>query len=423
MHKRQILFPLFLGLFLLTACQKEPIKSENKDIPKKEEPKPEDNNPPSKPTDLFPKADNSRELKGYPAERVFAILTSINFDKVLPLGETKISETQLKEIKNISDELIREKKAKTQREKHDALFGWIRKNVKYGHVFKPNIPDYNSAYTTFKYQEAICQGYSNLLKVMCYTQGITAPVTNGLARFNTLGDPGGHAWNYVLLDGKWFVSDATNGIFYDANDSKKYDFLLPERLDFPLWKDDKITYTYQNRELTAETVLEIFTDTKLIVPYSVAGFQIGNFNPKSLPKSVTEVYLGANIKMLGVPGRRHLIESGKNIEKIFIDPANAYLEEYKGAIYEKAGNTEIPILIPAQLKSLTLKPIKTVGKNIIYGHEGLQELRFGEGTDVIEDYAIEACPNLQTVYIPKSVRNIGKQAFYRCNPKLKIVRV
>ncbi|KGN94460.1 hypothetical protein HQ39_09045 [Porphyromonas sp. COT-108 OH2963] len=423
MHKTRLLLLLILGTLVVTACRKDPLRPNEKKDPEVEQPeKPKENDPPAQ-TDLFPKPDGSRILTGSPAERVFALLSNMTFDEPLPLGETRITEAQLNEIKAFADKLVAEKQPKNQREMHDLLFGWIRKNVKYGNTFDPSIPDYNSAYTTFKHKVAICQGYSNLLKVFCHTQKISAPIVNGLARFNTLGNPLGHAWNYVLLDGKWFVSDATNGIFYDANDPKRFDFLLPERLDFPLFRDEKFVCTYEKRELTISSVQDSFTGEKLVVPYGVGGFQIGSFNPTHLPKSVKEIYLGRNIKMLGTSDQLNLKESGKNVEKILVDPENPHLEEYKGTIYIKGDKSNLPFFIPDRLKVVKMKPMKSVGKNVIFGHEGMEELYFEEGTETIEDYAVEACPNLRKVYLPKSVKSVADRAFFRCHSELKVVRL
>lgn len=483
MRKKRILASILLGASLVTACQKDPVEPEQRELPKKEastpekdtpkeepskeetpkeeppkedppkeeapkpeppkedppkeetpKPEPPKEDPPKqeppqeekedKPEDYcayFPQPDNSPELTGAPDERVLAILKSRKLDKVLPLGETHITKEQLAEIKHFTDSLMKAVDAKDEKDKHDTLFRWIRENVKYGYTVDPSIPDYNSAYSTFKYKNAICQGYSNLLKVFCYTQGMNAPIVNGMANFNTLGDALGHAWNYVSIEGKWYVSDPTNGGVYESGNKSKLNYLLPERLDFEVWEDDKMTYVYQKRELTVDKVKESFVGTQLTVPYSIGGLRISNFNPKSMPKSVRELYIGSNIKQLGTADHRELLQSGEMLEKIMIDPKNPYLETYKGCVYEKGNGSNVPLLIPAKLKRVRLKPIKTVGKNTIFNHNGVEELYFAEGTEVIEAYAIEGCHNLRVVYVPKSVKRVAHQAFYNCHPSLKVI--
>lgn len=421
MQRKQVLSTFIVGALLMTSCGEQiPIITKEESNPQQEVPATESPN-------IFPKADNSTELKGYPAERLLSILKSKTFNEIMPLGETIVSESELSEIKEFTDNLIKESKATTPKEKHDAIFKWITKNVKYGRVYDPSIPNYNSAYTSFKYKDAICQGYSHLLKAMCYTQQINAPVVNGLARFYGNGELGGHAWNYVHLDGQWYVSDATNAIFYPADDKTRFDFLLPKQIDFTLWQDDKMTYIYHGAEITVSSIHKQVKDSKIIVPYSIGGFKITNFNPDSIPNSVSEIYIGSNIKMLGTDDNRKLKNFGNQIEKIGIDPANKYIEEYNGAIYKKqheANDKKImPIFIPGKLRVIKLKPVQLVEKNTIYNHQGVRQLYFGEGTEEIEDSAIEGCPNIEIAYIPKSVKKINKNAFRSCNSKLKIVHL
>lgn len=387
-----------------------------------DEPTNKDNDKPQEDeSQFFPKADGAIELTGYPAERLLTLLKSRPIEGLLPLGETRITQEQLAEIGAFTTALYKDKPVKSEKEKHDLIFEWIRHKVKYGHRPDPKIPSYNSAYSTFKYCEAICQGYSNLLKVMCHTQGINAPVVNGGAKF-TLGDPAGHAWNYVRLDGEWYVSDATNGIFYKADDKSKLDLLLPERIDFALWEDDNMVYAYEKSELTINRIKRATSGSRVTLPYSVGGFRITSFNPLEIAKGVTTIYMGENIRSLGPSDNRRLLDSGKELERIAIAPVNPYLQEYKGSIYSKERENEI-VLIPARLKRIELKGIKQIEKNTIYMHDGVEELYFGEGTEIVEDYAIEACPNLKRVYLPKSIKSFAPQALYKCNPQCEVIRL
>lgn len=394
----------------------EDLTSENTTTPPKEQSK-EDRVP------VYPMVDESLELKGAPSERLLELL--LRKDPKIPhsLSPSEIQPHQIREIKILTDSLLAKADAKDQKDKHNVIFRWIRQNVKYGHTQDPSIPAYNSAYSTFKYRNAICQGYASLLKVMCQINGISAPMVNGLARFNTLGDPGGHAWNYVLLDGTWYVSDATNGIFYRADDIKRKDFLLPEQIDFPIYEDQNIVCCYQNREMTLTEVSDsAVKEDYFTVPYSTDGVRITNLNPHILPKHLRVLYIGSNIKMLGTPDNRKLKESGDQLQSIYIDPQNPFLESYKGVIYDKINNPNLPLLIPAQQIRVELKPIKHVEKNTIYGHTGVKELHFAEGTETIDAYAVEDCPNLQTIYLPKSISKVDPKAFDKCHPSLSIIR-
>lgn len=114
-------------------------------------------------------------LTGKNAEEMRSLLLNLDIKGLMPLGETEITPEQLAEIKAEADKLVAG--AKTQRAKHDILLKWVKNNVKYGGDVSAGSGSesfnnvHNTAYNTFKKREAICQGYANLLKVMCYTQG------------------------------------------------------------------------------------------------------------------------------------------------------------------------------------------------------------------------------------------------------------
>ena len=69
--------------------------------------------------------------------------------------------------------------------------------------------------------KAVCEGYARAFKVLMDTQGIPCVEVVGYVydEFNNL-EP--HAWNYVSLDGKWYIVDCT----YNDAASYKEDYLL-----------------------------------------------------------------------------------------------------------------------------------------------------------------------------------------------------
>lgn len=104
---------------------------------------------------------------------------------------------------------------------------------------------------------------------MCHTQGIPCACVNG-----DLVPLGAHAWNYVYVDGDWYVSDATNGHDYKAADLSSYEnSLIPQRMDFVVLEDDKCEYTYENRYLNVKSIKPT-TSTSFTVPYSVNGLRV-----------------------------------------------------------------------------------------------------------------------------------------------------
>ena len=113
-------------------------------------------------------------------------------DKVIELAET----------------LTKDKK--TDSEKVESIYNYIVKNIKYDYnKIKGLNDDYVPEIDNVLYDKAgICYDYSSLLAGMLRSQGIPTKLIKGYK--NDLQKY--HAWNEVLLDGKWVVIDTT----YDA---------------------------------------------------------------------------------------------------------------------------------------------------------------------------------------------------------------
>ncbi len=61
----------------------------------------------------------------------------------------------------------------------------------------------HSAYGALVKSSAVCDGYSRAYQYLLYKVGILSHVATGVA------NGGGHAWNLVKLDGKWYYTDLT----------------------------------------------------------------------------------------------------------------------------------------------------------------------------------------------------------------------
>lgn len=70
-------------------------------------------------------------------------------------------------------------------------------------------------------------------------------------------------------------------------------------------------------------------------------------------------------------------------------------------------------------KNTKLEKIRDILSGEYRGY-GEVEVEILEGFTNIRSYAFENCPNLETVYCPKSLTRIEENAFYNC-PKLKKV--
>ncbi len=103
----------------------------------------------------------------------------------------------------------------SEKEKFDAIFGWVALNISY------NYKEYYSSYSSIpnitsilNKRSAICLGYANLMDSLCKIARISNVTVYGYAK-DEIFDVGdsiyvdNHAWNAVKLDGLWYVYDVT----------------------------------------------------------------------------------------------------------------------------------------------------------------------------------------------------------------------
>lgn len=161
-----------------------------------------------------------------------------------------------------------------------------------------------------------------------------------------------------------------------------------------------------------------------MVPFSVtlndeSKFQITSFDPSvDLPETIKEIYLGKNIQSLG-ESALGLRTHAANLEAMYVDPDNQFLESHNGIVYMRDNNE--PVYIPTAMKSVTLKFTETIGKNYLYNHQGVEEFHVPAGTKKLEDWAVEKCPNLKVAYIPVDTE-VSEKAFVDCHPDFQIIR-
>jgi transglutaminase/protease-like cytokinesis protein 3 len=121
----------------------------------------------------------------------------------------------------------------TDIEKFRVIFRWITENIAYDiNLYKKIISHnakarryplktarwnkrFNKVYVrhTIKKRTTVCEGYSWLLETMCRSVGLSSVVITGYARgiHSVIGSTSktGHAWNAVMINNKWYLSDPT----------------------------------------------------------------------------------------------------------------------------------------------------------------------------------------------------------------------
>ncbi len=94
-----------------------------------------------------------------------------------------------------------------------ALYDYVADRVRYD-VAALQAGDYppQDPQTVFRTHKAVCAGYSKLLQKMAKSIGIDMVYVVGVSRDQTGSVAGGgHAWNAVEIEGKWYLIDATWG--------------------------------------------------------------------------------------------------------------------------------------------------------------------------------------------------------------------
>ncbi|MFD1956480.1 transglutaminase domain-containing protein [Paenibacillus thailandensis] len=146
------------------------------------------------------------------------------------------SEAVTAEVRQILGRII--EPGMNDHERVKAIHDWVVSNVDYDTGLKRY-----TAYEALKEGLAVCQGYSLLGYRMLTEAGITARIAEG--EVNT-GEQ--HAWNMVMLDGRWYHLDLTwdDPVARDGGASKdgriRYTYYL--RTDEQLRKDHSWTLAY-----------------------------------------------------------------------------------------------------------------------------------------------------------------------------------
>ena len=357
----------------------------------------------------FAEDDGKKVLSGAPYVQARNLINKLQADYIAEmtdtLGRANITPGQYAEIQEFTEKLVAG--LTTQKDKYTRCFNWIVQNVKYEYTD-------NDPYAVFKNLTGVCQGYANLLFIMLHSIDIPAFVCNGI-----LNPIGGHAWNYVYCDGKWYVSDPTNNGSWFMAATSSYSHLLPSSFDVVLAKNNGVWFNYTEYNLNICSVES--DDAVFIVPFSALGYQVTSFSPTvPLNPNIKQINIGKNIKSLG-EGYIGLSYNAPNVEYVEVDPENTTFASYLGVVYRKNGSEFQLTYIPAAMKCVELMPMETMYKNTIYNHNGVETLIIAPGTKKIEPWGVEKCPKLKIAYVPEDTE-IANNAFAGVHPDFQIIR-
>ncbi len=106
---------------------------------------------------------------------------------------------------------------------------WLKEHNTYNHTHLEdnNYPLAHTAYSAFVSNNdeptgPVCQGYAYAFKYLCDRAGIECVVVSGTL-YQSLDEPGPHAWNAVKIDGSWYGVDVTSN---DSLGTDDYNLLV-----------------------------------------------------------------------------------------------------------------------------------------------------------------------------------------------------
>ena len=121
----------------------------------------------------------------------------------------------------------------------------------------------HSAYGTFYNGKVVCEGYAKAFKILCNRMGLTCVLGSGIVHKST--SDGAHMWNYVLLDGGWYMVDATwddgnklsnRYLFAGAQTKGFYYAIAQERTNYTIFSKEPYGYKFVQPALQEDTYHE-----------------------------------------------------------------------------------------------------------------------------------------------------------------------
>lgn len=96
----------------------------------------------------YPQPDGSVYLNGTPSKSLLTLLKKTDLEQALVLGETNITEAQYQEIKDFTDDLVKDCTDDTG--KYNAIFKWVSTNIVYDYADNAPYPVFTAAGTSAK---------------------------------------------------------------------------------------------------------------------------------------------------------------------------------------------------------------------------------------------------------------------------------
>ncbi len=317
-----------------------------------------------------------------------------------------ITDSQYQTIRTFTLDLT--EKYSSTKDKITAIYQWARDTSLKASVGEaaPADLEENDPYKVFKEKTGVCQGKANLCKTMLAAIDVPCIIAHGYWETE------GHAWDFVLCDGKWGIVDASMWQISLDDPSDISSHYKTDSLEAVLYEKDGFEFTYYLGGIGA--VGYTGNAERLEIPKSCNGYPVISIAAESQiyyehsfqDTAAKELVLPATVKY-GIYLSDYEIRSfySKSLESISVDENNPVFASYDGILYSKDYSRIYSV--PAGISEVTLKPMEILGKNTLTNLSNLRILKIGEGTKELEEDAIENCEHLEKVYIPDSVTTIA----------------
>ena len=257
------------------------------------------------------------------------------------------------QMQNILSELNLDGKSDIQKVK--AIYGWVTRNITYDY----DALDYDSLDRRYGYagtlhsgifaHQAICHGYSILLRAMLNEAGVDCMYVSGPTT------EGSHAWNMIRIDEKWYLCDST----WDAGNTDGDIRLITARYFMR-----SATYFYDNKES-------------------------GHLWPEQ-----TDVYKA----LYPVSTEDYYQKFQKDGYTFMIDEDHAVLMKYKG----KATSLTLPSSVSYEGTEI---PVTIVGTGAFEMNSRLEKLVIPEGYTSLTSDSLD-CWGLKAIVLPSTLDKI-----------------
>lgn len=331
---------------------------------------------------------------------------SSSAEKFIGTQHLNITDSQYQTIRAFTLDLT--EKYSSTKDKITAIYQWAKDTSLKASVGEdaPADLEENDPYKVFKEKTGVCQGKANLCKTMLAAIDVPCIIAHGYWETE------GHAWDFVLCDGKWGIVDASMWQISLDDPSDISSHYKTDSLEAVLYEKDGFEFTYYLGGIGA--VGYTGNAERLEIPESCNGYPVISIAAESQiyyehsfqDTAAKELVLPATVKY-GIYLSDYEIRSfySKSLESISVYENNPVFASYDGILYSKDYSRIYSI--PANISEITLKPIEIMEKNTLTNLSNLRILKIGEGTKELEEDAIENCEHLEKVYIPDSVTTIA----------------